>query len=178
VITAEIRSMTPDIACSRGRNQPDSDIRHIAESGQLIEVAFGMLSPVVETADVAVAEARAEEAEAVCELHRLNAHYIRAFVESDVTWYDEHLSADFTCSLVDGRRIGKQEFLVRVENGTRVTQVTYDEVDVLPLGDVALVHGVTHYVRDGIPSSTRYTDVWLLREGRWLAVAAQLTAVG
>jgi hypothetical protein len=133
---------------------------------------------VVEAADAAVAEARAEEAEAVCELHRLNAGYIQAFVESDVGWYDEHLSADFTCSLADGTRIGRQEFLVRVANGPGVAQVTYDEVDVRPLGDVSLVHGVTHYVRDGIPSSTRYTDVWLRRGGRWLAVAAHLAAVG
>jgi ketosteroid isomerase-like protein len=55
--------------------------------------------------------------------------------------------------------------------------VTYDEVDVRPLGNVAVVHGVTHYVRDGAPASTRYTDVWQCREGRWRAVAAQLTAV-
>jgi ketosteroid isomerase-like protein len=55
--------------------------------------------------------------------------------------------------------------------------VTYDEIDVRPLGDVALVHGVTHYLRDGAPASTRYTDVWQLRDGRWLAVAAQLTRV-
>ena len=89
-----------------------------------------------------------------------------------------HLSPDFTCSLADGRRIGKQEVLVRVANGPGVTQVTYDEVDVRPLGDVALVHGVTHYVRDGMSASTRYTDVWLRRGGCWLAVAAQLTAVG
>ena len=132
---------------------------------------------VVETADAAVAEARAEEAEAVCALHRLNAHYIGAFVASDVRWYDENLSADFTCSLADGRRIGKDEFLQRVVAGPGVTHVTYDEIDVRPLGDVALVHGVTHYLRDGQPASTRYTDVWALRGGRWLAVAAQLTAV-
>jgi ketosteroid isomerase-like protein len=58
-----------------------------------------------------------------------------------------------------------------------VKGVTYDEVDVRPLGDVALVHGVTHYIRDGEPASTRYTDVWQRREGRWQAVAAQLTRV-
>jgi ketosteroid isomerase-like protein len=132
---------------------------------------------VVEGADAAVAEARAEEAEAVCELHRLNAGYIRAFVDADVAWYDAHLSADFTCSLADGKRIGKAEFLVRVANGPGVNDVTYDEVDVRPLGDAALVHGVTHYVRNGMPASTRYTDVWQRRSGRWLAVAAQLTAV-
>jgi len=132
---------------------------------------------VLESGDAAVAEARAEEAEAVCELHRLNADYIRAFVESDVDWYDENLSADFTCSLSDGRRIGKAEFLVRIANGPGVTHVTYDEVDVRPLGDVALVHGVTHYVRNGVPAATRYTDVWERRDRRWRAVAAQLTAV-
>ena len=132
---------------------------------------------VVETADAAIAEARAEEAEAVCELHRLNEQYIRAFVEADVAWYDEHLSADFTCSLADGRRIGKGEFLARVAEGPGVTDVRYDEIDVRPLGDVALVHGVTHYVRGGAPASTRYTDVWERRNGRWQAVAAQLTAV-
>ena len=131
----------------------------------------------VRAADAAIAEARAEEAEAVCELHRLNAHYIRAFAEADVSWYDEHLSADFTCSLADGKRIGKGEFLERIAAGPGVTDVACDEVDVRPLGDVALVHGVTHYVRHGQPASTRYTDVWALRDGRWQAVAAHLTAV-
>ena len=44
-------------------------------------------------------------------------------------------------------------------------------------GHVALVHGVTHYARGSSPGSTRYTDVWRYQRGRWLAVAAQLTAV-
>ncbi len=132
---------------------------------------------VVRAGDAAVAEARAEEAETVCELHRLNEGYIRAFIQADVAWYDEHVSADFTCSLADGKRIGKGEFLARIAAGPGVSDVTYDEIDVRPLGDVALVHGVTHYLRDGEPMSTRYMDVWALRSGRWQAVAAQLTAV-
>jgi ketosteroid isomerase-like protein len=119
----------------------------------------------------------AAESEAVAELHALNADYIRAFVESDVVWYREHLSDDFVCSLADGRRIDKAEFLERTREGPGVTDVTYDQVDVRPLGSFALVHGVTHYLRDGAPASTRYTDVWELRDGRWLAVAAQLTRV-
>jgi len=132
---------------------------------------------VIEAADAAVAEALAEETEAVCELHRLNADYIRAFAERDIEWFDEHLSDDFRCSLENGRRIGKAEFLERVAAGPRVTDVTYDEIDVRPLGDVALVHGVTHYRHKCQAASTRYTDVWALREGRWQAVAAHLTAV-
>jgi hypothetical protein len=35
--------------------------------------------------------------DAVATLHELNAHYIRAFVESDTTWYSEHLSEGFRC---------------------------------------------------------------------------------
>ena len=117
------------------------------------------------------------EADAVATLHDLNANYIRAFVESDAAWYDEHLSDDFVCSLADGRRIDKVEFLRRTARGPGVTDVTDDEIDVRPLGDMALVHGVTHFIRDGSPASTRYTDVWRYREGRWQAVAAQLTSV-
>lgn len=117
------------------------------------------------------------QAEAVAALHELNAHYIRAFVESDTDWYREHLSDDFVCTLANGRRIDKAEFLERNAGGPGVTGVSYDEIDVRPLGDTALVHGVTHYNRSGSPGSTRYTDVWHLRDGRWQAVAAQLTSV-
>jgi ketosteroid isomerase-like protein len=117
------------------------------------------------------------ESEPVAALHDLNAQYIRAFVESDVAWYRRHLSDDFVCTLADGRRIGKAEFLELIEEGPGVTGVSYDEVDVRPVGDVALVQGVTHYRRDGSAASTRYTDVWRLHEDRWEANAAQLTAV-
>ena len=53
----------------------------------------------------------------------------------------------------------------------------YDEIDVRLLGDVALVQGATHGLRNGEPRSTRYTVVWRFRDGRWQAVAVQLTSV-
>lgn len=118
-----------------------------------------------------------DEADAVRELHELNAQYIRAFVESDAGWYEEHLADNFVCTCADGRRIGKDEFMRSAAAGPGVSEVSFDEVDVHPLGNVALVHGVTHYMRHGVPASTRYTDVWHLRDGAWHAVAAQLTAV-
>jgi len=124
----------------------------------------------------AVAAATAE-AEAVATLHDLNADYIRAFVEADVEWYQEHLSDDFVCTLADGRRIDKDEFLRRTKAGPGVVGVMYDEVDVRPLGDLAIVHGVTHYTRCGEQVAMRYTDVWQSQAGRWLAVTAQLTRV-
>jgi hypothetical protein len=42
--------------------------------------------------------AATSEADAVATLHELNSEYIRAFVESDTAWYDEHLSEDFVCA--------------------------------------------------------------------------------
>ena len=118
-----------------------------------------------------------DEIEVVATLHRLNADYLRAVVESDTDWFATHLSDDFVCTLADGRRIDKAEFLRRTAEGSGVTDMNYDEIDVRPLGDVALVHGVTHSIRDGSPMSIRYTDVWRLLDGRWQAVAAQLTPV-
>jgi ketosteroid isomerase-like protein len=121
--------------------------------------------------------ARIAEAEAVATLHRLNADYIRAFAEADTAWYGEHLSQDFVCTLADGQRIDKTEFLRRTAEASGVTDVSFDEIDVRPQGAVALVHGVTHYLRDGVPTSKRFTSVWRTRGGRWQAVAAHLTRV-
>jgi ketosteroid isomerase-like protein len=132
------------------------------------------MSDTAVSSDVAAA---GREAAAVAMLHDLNADYIRAFVEADTAWYSAHLSDDFDCTLADGRRINKSEFLRGTAEGPGVTDVTYDEVDVRPLGEVALVHGVTHYTRDGAAASTRYTDTWRSCDGRWQAVAAQLTPV-
>ncbi len=118
------------------------------------------------------------EADAIAALLELNSQYIRAFVESDVEWYEEHLSDEFVCTLADGRRIDKTKFLERNAQGPGVTDVTFDVLDVVVLGDVALVQGITHYVRDGARQSTSYTDVWRRHGRRWRAIAAQLTAIG
>jgi ketosteroid isomerase-like protein len=123
--------------------------------------------------DVERVAAALAEAEAVAILHRLNADYVSAFARSHTAWYSEHLGEDFVCRVADGRRINKSEFLQRLGEGPTVSHVTCDEVDVRPLVDVALVHGITHYTRDGARTSARYTHVWQLRQGRWLVVAAQ-----
>jgi ketosteroid isomerase-like protein len=127
--------------------------------------------------DPELVAAATAEAEAVAALHELNAHYIRAFIESDTDWYDRNLTDDFVCIRGDGRRIDKAEFLRITAEGPGVTDVTVDDIDVRPLGDVALVHGVTSYTHAGSPMSRRYTDVWLRRDGRWLAAAGQITPV-
>jgi len=118
-----------------------------------------------------------DEAEVVRTLHRLNALYIDAFSRSDAAWFREHLSSDFVCTLADGRRINETEFLRRVEETSGVTGLTFDEIDVRPLGDVAVVQGVMHCASDDPPALNRYTHVWQWRDGRWQAVVAHMTRV-
>jgi hypothetical protein len=127
--------------------------------------------------DAAAVEERCRESEAVAAIHLLNAEFIRGFAESDVTWYREHLRDDFVCTLVDGQRIDKDEFLRLASHAAKAGRITSDEVDVRPLGDVALAQGVMHRLVGETTVLTRYTVVWRSWGERWQAVAAQFTRV-
>jgi ketosteroid isomerase-like protein len=118
-----------------------------------------------------------DETEVVGTLHRLNALYMGAFCQSDAAWFSEHLACDFVCTLADGRRINKTEFLRRIEETSGVKGVSSDEIDVRPLGDVAVVQGVMHCAADTAPALNRYTHVWRFCGGRWQAVVAHVTHV-
>jgi hypothetical protein len=44
------------------------------------------------------------------------------------------------------------------------------------MGEFAIIHGRTTYLKpDGQAGAGRYTDIWALKEGRWLCVAAHVT---
>jgi ketosteroid isomerase-like protein len=154
------------------RQNYEDTVMQLIESYHTVVIPLG--PSIAEALDVDAPQA---EMAAVAALHRLNDEYMRAFVESDNVWYDEHLSDDFVCTLADGKHIDKTQFLLRTAAGPRVTDVRYDETDVRLLGDVALVQGATHCLRNGEPRSTRYTVVWRFLDGRWQAAAKQLTSV-
>jgi hypothetical protein len=59
---------------------------------------------------------------------------------------------------------------------TAIEHVTCDEVDVRAFGQMGLVHGVAHS-GEGSLSSTRFTHVWLMRDGRWQLVATRCVVV-
>ena len=109
-------------------------------------------------------------------LEALNREYIRSVSEADVRWFDANLAPDFVntnpdCSLVD--RVG---FLAQIGRGSTVKNLDIEDVLIRQLGDVALIHARTTYVKaDGQPGAGRYTDVWARRDGRWICVAANVT---
>ena len=109
-------------------------------------------------------------------LQDLNRDYIRSVQTSDVRRFDEILADDFLCSNPDGSLIDRAAFLVQTARPVTISDLEARDVNVRLMGDVAIIHARTTYVRaDGGAGSGRYTDVWARREGRWLAVSAHVT---
>jgi Domain of unknown function (DUF4440) len=117
------------------------------------------------------------EAETVASLHQLNTEAVCALARSETSWFREHLIDDFVCTLADGRRLDRGGFLRQLSERRPIENFACDEVDVRPLGELGIVHGVVHSDHGGSPTSTRFTHVWLVRDGRWQLVAAHLSHV-
>ena len=109
-------------------------------------------------------------------LTRLNETYIDCVVTADADRFATILADDFVCSNPDGTLVDRDEFLRRTRSAARLQSMALEDVRIRVLGGVAIIHARTTYVLgDGRPGAGRYTDVWALRDGRWLAVSAHVT---
>ena len=110
------------------------------------------------------------------QLEELNRHYIRSVSEADVRWFDAHLSEDFVNSSPDCSLVDRAGFLAQIARGSTVKKLGVEDVLIRVLGDVALIHARTTYVKaDEEPGAGRYTDVWARRGDSWVCVAANVT---
>ena len=109
-------------------------------------------------------------------LEGLNRDYIDSVQNSDVQRFDEILADDFLCSHPDGSLVDRQTFLKQTAQPVSISKLQAHDVVIRTMGDVANIHARTSYLKpDGTPGAGRYTDVWARRDGRWVAVAAQVT---
>jgi hypothetical protein len=112
-------------------------------------------------------------------LTRLNAAYIDCVVTADADRFATILADDFVCSNPDGTLVQRDEFLRRTRSAAPLRSMAIDDVRIRVLGALAIIHARTTYVLgDGRQGAGRYTDVWAVRGGRWLAIAAHVTRVG
>jgi ketosteroid isomerase-like protein len=108
-------------------------------------------------------------------LRKLNQDYIDSVAKSDVRRFDEILAEDFLNTNPDGSLVDKKGFLAQIGKLAAVQGLKCDDVRIRVMGDFAIIHGRTLYTRpDGRQGAGRYTDVWALRDGSWLCVAAQV----
>jgi ketosteroid isomerase-like protein len=109
-------------------------------------------------------------------LIELNRDYIRSVQTSDVQRFREILADDFLCSLPDGSLVDRDRFLEQTARPVTISNLEAHDVNVRLMGEFAIVHARTTYTTaNGSAGSGRYTDVWALRQGRWLAVSAHVT---
>ena len=106
----------------------------------------------------------------------LNRNYIRSVDEADTVWFEANLASDFLNTNPDGTLVDRSTFIVQIGRGSSVKNIREHEVIIRILGDFAIIHARTAYLKpDGTYGSGRYTDDWLFRDGRWQCVSAHVT---
>jgi ketosteroid isomerase-like protein len=105
-----------------------------------------------------------------------------AFYRKDVAFIEKVLADDFTATYDDGSRGDKaKELALAAEFNQQVESAIQDEFTVRVYRDTAVVWFTLHVV--GIKQGQRaelklrYTDVWVIRDGRWQCVSTQSTRV-
>lgn len=116
------------------------------------------------------------------ELIALERGWNEAFYARDVEFLDSILADDFIVTYDDGARGDKaRELELSASFNQRVISATQEDFTVQVYDDAAVVWFTLRVVgiRRGQEAeiTLRYTDVWVVRDGRWQCVASQSTRV-
>jgi ketosteroid isomerase-like protein len=123
-------------------------------------------------------------AETMNELRELNARFIHNFVTNDVPSHDAILHPDFINIWPTGQRWDRATYLKYWATAFDPQVIVYWDVRdelITIIGDVALVRATNKHTRrrDGkeLTGMTMYTDTYLIGNGGWKCIQAQLTSV-
>ncbi|HEY5883407.1 MAG TPA: DUF4440 domain-containing protein [Pyrinomonadaceae bacterium] len=114
------------------------------------------------------------------EIRRLEREWFDSYISGDRAAFDRIVADDVVITYGNGRVGNKSEAMVEIKTAADSSySLTSDEIQVRVYGDTAVVTGrVTEkgtFNGRNVNSQSRYTDVWLRRNGRWQVVAAQNT---
>ena len=112
----------------------------------------------------------------------LEQRWNAAFYRRDAAFIATILADDFVATYDDGSRGDKAKELSLASNfAQQVESAVQDEFTVKEYGDTAVVRFTLRLSgqRQGQRAETllRYTDVWIIRDGRWLCVSSHSTQV-
>jgi ketosteroid isomerase-like protein len=112
----------------------------------------------------------------------LEQRWNAAFYRKDAAFIETILADDFVATYDDGSRGDKaKELALAAAFGQQVESAVPDEFTVKEYGDTAVVRFTLRVVglRQGerVTTLLRYTDVWIVRNGRWQCVSSQSTQV-
>ena len=126
------------------------------------------------------AQRRVQSAQQI--LEQLERDWINALQTNNVAFVDSVLAPEFIATYDDGTRVDKtRELQIVKEFNQQVDEWTADEFIIKVFGDTAVVwftQRMTGPVQ-GKPTQfvSRYMDVFVNRDGKWLCVASQSTRV-
>jgi len=115
-------------------------------------------------------------------LTKLEQDWNAALYKKDLAFIDGILAPEYTATYEDGTRGDRAKELQFVrEFNQQVDSAVQDEFSIRIYGDTAVVWFTLHLVgpKQGKPTEVtlRYTDVWVLRGGKWQCVSSQSTRV-
>ena len=115
---------------------------------------------------------------------RLNARFIHNFITNDVPSHDAILHRDFICITPTGARVGRADYLKAWATGFdpgRIPYYDYRDEMIYVFGHTALLRSTNKRVglKDGVETvgMTMYTDTYVLEDGAWKCIQAQITPV-
>jgi hypothetical protein len=112
----------------------------------------------------------------------LERRWNEAFYKKDVAFIDSILAEEFIATYDDGTRGDRRkELALAAEFNQQVESAVQDDFTVKVYRDTAVVWFTLNLVglRNGQRSELRlqYTDVWVIRDGRWQCVSTQSTRI-
>lgn len=114
------------------------------------------------------------------EIRKLEREWFESYVRGDRAAFDRIVADDAVMTYGNGKVGNKSEAIAEIKAPADSSySLTSDDVQVRVYGDTAIVTGrVTEsgtFNGRNVNSQSRYTDVWVKRNGRWQVVAAQNT---
>ena len=120
--------------------------------------------------------------EDLADLERTVQRFGEAWACGDVATLDALLAPTYTHVDADGDFHDRASWLAYAGRSSRIT---FRELATRQIGEVAVITGVNEIAAIGDPQAgagqdpvLRFTQVWVLRDGRWLREAFQATIAG
>ena len=115
-------------------------------------------------------------------LNEIQQRLIQAWVSQDRETINAILADDWSVTDPAGRVLSKSQVMSELDSGERKLESgKIDDVKVRLFGEVAVVTGRTtatgSYQGNTVSVTLRFTDVFVNRNGQWLAVASHATLI-
>ena len=119
---------------------------------------------------------------AVAELTQIEQRLASTWKQGDCAGWSAMIAPEWSVIHVTGETLTRAQVLEMCRKPpVPIEAFTIDDVNVRVFGDAAVVTGRTTVAAGGASPVTvklRFTDVFIRRSGRWLAVASQATTIG